>query len=125
MQAMPGQTKHISLRVQDQHGKPHAVRLAIAEQNESGTLSILTPTGEVSRKCELTSLKKSKNATRLDCQSSAAKATLYLKRDKEPSELHISVRIFFMTFNAVYYLDRAQCQRLVAWIRRLSIRSIE
>ena len=122
---MSGQTKQISLRVQDQHGKPHAVRLAIAEPNESGTLSILTPTGGVSRKCELTCLKKSKNATRLDCQSNGAKATLSLKRAKDPSELHISVRVFFMTFDAVYYLDRAQCQRLVSWIRRLSIGPIE
>src|ERR671923_1550446 len=42
-----GSTKHISLQVRDQQGTAYTVRLAVAEQQETGTLAILTPTGAV------------------------------------------------------------------------------
>jgi hypothetical protein len=37
-----GSTKHISLQVRDQEGMAYTVRLAVAEQHETGTLGILT-----------------------------------------------------------------------------------
>jgi hypothetical protein len=40
-------SKHFSLQVRDQDGTTLIVRLVIAEQHETGTLSILTPAGEV------------------------------------------------------------------------------
>jgi hypothetical protein len=114
-------TKHISLQVQDQEGTAYTVRLVVVEQNEIGTLSILTPAGEVAQQFELTHLKKGDDGTRLTCHVSGATATLSLERDKDPPELHVAASLFFPIFDAVYRLDRAEHQRFIAWINGLSI----
>jgi hypothetical protein len=118
---MLGSTKRISLQGRDQEGTPYSVQLAVAEQHETGTLSILTPTGDVAQQFELTHLKKSKDGTRLTCYVSGATATLSLGRDKDPPELHVTASLFVPIFDAVYPLDRAEHQRLIEWITGLSL----
>jgi hypothetical protein len=118
---MSDSTKHISLQVRDQAGTPYTVQLTVAEQHETGTLSILTPAGEVAQQFELTHLKKSEDGTQLTCHVSGATATLSLERDKNPPELHVAASWFVPIFNAVYSLDRAEHLRFIKWINGLSI----
>jgi hypothetical protein len=44
-----GSIEHVSLQVRDQEGTASTVRLTVDESDASGTLSILTPAGGVSR----------------------------------------------------------------------------
>jgi hypothetical protein len=89
-----GSAKHISRPVQDQQGTAYTVQLMVTEQNETNTLSILTCAGEVAQQFELSHLKKSRDGTRLSCHISGATATLMLKRDKNPPELHVQPASF-------------------------------
>jgi hypothetical protein len=118
---MSGSTKRISLQVRNQEGTAYAVHLAVAEQQETGTLSILTPAGEVAQQFELTHLKKGEDGTRLTCHVSGAAATVSLERAKDLPELHVSASLFFPIFDAVYRLDGAEYQRFIEWISGLSI----
>jgi hypothetical protein len=118
---MSGSTKHISLQVRDQEGTPYTVRLTVAEQSETGILSILTPAGEIARQFELTHLKKGNDGAQLTCQVSSATATLSLERDKDPPELHVTASLFVTIFDAVYRLDRTEYQHFIEWIKALSI----
>jgi hypothetical protein len=118
---MPDSTKHISLQVRDQGGIVYTVRLAVAEQNEAGTLSISTASGELAQQLELTQLKKDKDGTRLTCNVSGTTATLALEGDKNQSQLHVSASLFFPIFDAVYQIDAAEQERFVAWINDLRI----
>jgi hypothetical protein len=97
------------------------VRLTVDESDASGTLSILTPAGGVSRQLALTHLKKARDGTRLTCYVSGAAATLSLKRDKNLPELHILASIVFPIFEAVYHIDPAEQERLMASINALRI----
>jgi hypothetical protein len=117
-------TKHISLQVQDQEGTAYTVRLVVAEQQEIGTLSILTSAGEVAQQLELSHLKKSPDGTRLTCHVSGATATLMLKRDKNLPELHVSASVFWPIFEAVYPLTPTEQERFMEWIHTLSIGSL-
>jgi hypothetical protein len=118
---MSESTKHISLQVRDQEGATCTVRLAVTEQNETGTLSILTPAGEVAQPFELTHLKRGKDGTQLTCYVSGATAALSLERDKNPPALHVVARLFVPIFDDVYHLDRTEHQRFIEWINGLSI----
>jgi hypothetical protein len=118
---MSGSTKHISLQVRDQEGTPYTVQLAVAEQHETGALSISTPAGEGAQQFELTHLKKSEDGTRLTCHISGATATLSLEGDKNPPELHVAASLFVSIFDAVYSLEHAEHQRVIEWIKGLSI----
>jgi hypothetical protein len=116
-----GATAHISLQVRDQEGTASVVRLTVDESDASGTLSILTPAGGVSRQLALTHLKKAQDGTQLTCDVSGATATLSLERDKSPPELHVLASIFLPVFEAVYQIDPADQERLIAWINALRI----
>jgi hypothetical protein len=116
-----GSTAHISLQVRDQEGTASVVRLTVDESDASGTLSILTPAGGVSRQLPLTHLKKVQDGTQLTCDVSGATATLSLERDKSPPELHVLASIFLPVFEAVYQIDPADQERLIAWINALRI----
>jgi len=118
---MSESTKHISLQARDQAGTAYTVRLAVAEQHETGTLSILTPAGEVVQHFELTHLKKGQDGTRLTCHVSGATATLSLERDEDPPQLHVAASLLVPIFDAVYPLDRAEHQRVIEWIKGLCI----
>jgi hypothetical protein len=118
---MSGSTKHISLQGRDQAGAPYTVQLAVTEQNETGTLRLLTPGGEVVQQFELTHLKKGKEGTQLTCHVSGATATLSLEHDKDPPALHVTASLFVPIFDAVYPLDQAQHERVIEWIKGLSI----
>jgi hypothetical protein len=118
---MSGSTQHIALQVWDQEGTAYTVRLAVAEQHETGTLSILTPAGEVAQRFELTHLKKGEDGTRLSCYVGGATLTLSLQRDKNPPDLHVAASLFLPIFDAVYGLDRAEHRRFIEWINALSI----
>jgi hypothetical protein len=116
-----GLTKHIALQVRDQEGTAYTIRLMVAEQNETGALSILTPAGGVVRQFELSHLKKSRDGSHLSCYVSGATATLSLKRDKNPPELHVSASLFLPIFEAVYSIDPTEQERFMGWITTLSI----
>jgi hypothetical protein len=118
---MSDSTKHISLQVRDQGGTVYTVRLRVAEQNEAGTLSILTASGELAQQFELTRLKKDKDGTRLTCNVSGTTATLSLERDKNQPQLRVSASLFFPIFDAVYQIDAAEQERFVAWINDLRV----
>jgi hypothetical protein len=116
-----GSTKHISFRVRDQEGTASTVRLAVDESDASGTLSILGPAGEVCRQLALTHLQKARDAMQLACDVSGATATLSLERDKSSLELHVLASFFWPVFEAVYHIDPAEQERLMAWINTLKI----
>jgi hypothetical protein len=116
-----GSTEHISLQVRDQEGTASVVRLTVDESDASGTLSILTPAGGVSQQLALTHLKKAQDGTQLTCDVSGATATLSLERDKSPPELHVLASLFLPVFEAVYQIDPADQERLMAWINALRI----
>jgi hypothetical protein len=116
-----GSTQQISLQVRDQEGTASMVRLTVDESDASGTLSSLTPAGEVSQQLAFTDLKKARDGTQLTCYVSGATATLSLARDKSPPELHVSASVFLPVFEAVYRIDPADRERLMAWINALSI----
>jgi hypothetical protein len=116
-----GSTQHISLQVRDQEGTASLVRLTVDESDASGTLSILTPAGEVSQQLAFTDLKKARDDTQLTCYVSGATATLSLARDKSPPELHVSASLFLPVFEAVYQIDPADQGRLMTWINALRI----
>jgi hypothetical protein len=116
-----GSTEHISLHVRDQEGTASTVRLTVDESNASGTLSILTPAGGVSQQLALTHLKKAQDGTQLTCYVSGATATLSLARAKSPPELHVLASLFWPVFEAVYQIDPADQERLMAWINALRI----
>jgi hypothetical protein len=116
-----GSSEHISLQVRDQEGTASVVRLTVDESDASGTLSILTPAGGVSRQLALTHLKKAQDGTQLTCDVSGATATLSLERDKSPPELHVLASMFLPVFEAVYQIDPADQERLMAWINALRI----
>jgi hypothetical protein len=118
---MSGPTKHISLQVQDQEGTAYTVRLAVVEPHETGTLSILTPAGELAQQFELTHLQKGKDGTQLTCHVSGATVTLSLRHDNNSPQLHVAASWFFSIFDAVYRLDRAEHRRFSEWIKGLSI----
>jgi hypothetical protein len=113
--------KHLSLQVQDQEGTPCTVRLEVAEQDESGTLSILTPTGAMAQQFQLTYLKKANDGTRLTCHVRGATATLSLEGDTGPPALHVTASWFVTIFDDVYPLERAEYQRVIEWIKGLAI----
>jgi hypothetical protein len=117
-------TQHISLQVRDQEGTTAMVRLTVDESDASGTLSNLTPAGEVSGELAFTDLKKARDGTRLTCYASGATATLSLARDKNPPELHVSASLFLPVFEAVYQIAPADQDRLMAWINALKIATI-
>lgn len=114
-------TKYISLQVRDQEGMAYTVELAVAEPDATGTLSILTPAGEVTRQFGLSHLKKSRDGMQLTCSVSGATATLRLKRDKTPPELHVSASILWPIFEAVYLLTPTEQERFLAWMNTLNI----
>jgi hypothetical protein len=114
-------TKSISMQAQDQDGTAYTVQLAVTEQNETGTLTILTSAGEVVGQFELSHLKKSPDGTRVTCHVSGASATLTLKGDKNQPELHVSASIFVPIFEAVYPLTPTEQERFIEWIKTLSI----
>ena len=116
-----GSTQYISLQVRDQEGTASTVRLTVDEADASGTLSNLTPAGEVSEQLTFTHLKKARDGTQLTCYVSGATATLSLARDKRPPELHVSASLFLPVFVAVYRIDPADQERLTAWIKALKI----
>lgn len=116
-----GSTGQVSLQVRDQEGTASVVRLTVDESDASGTLSILTPAGGVYRQLALTHLKKARDGTRLTCYVSGATATLSLQRDKNLPELHVSASFVFPIFEAVYHIDPAEQERLMAWINALGI----
>ena len=116
-----GSTQHISLQVRDQEGTASMVRLTVNESDASGTLSILTPAGEVSQQLAFTDLKKARDGTQLTCYVSGATATLSLAGDKSPPELHVLASLFLPVFEAVYQIDPADQERLMAWINALRI----
>jgi hypothetical protein len=116
-----GSTGHISLQVRDQEGTTSKVRLTVDKSDASGTLSILTPAGGVSRQLALTHLKKTRDGTQLTCYVSGATATLSLEGDENPPELHVLARLFLPIFEAVYQIDPTEQERLRAWINALSI----
>jgi hypothetical protein len=118
---MPDPAKHISLQVRDQQGIVYTVRLTVAEQNEAGSLSILTASGVLAQQFELTHLKKDKDGTRLTCNVSGATASLSLERNRNRPQLHVSASLFFPIFDAVYQIDAAEQERFVAWINDLRI----
>jgi hypothetical protein len=119
-----GSTQHISLQVRDQEGTAATVRLTVDESDASGTLSNLTPAGEVSGELAFTHLKKARDGTQLTCYVSGATATLSLARDKSPPEIHVSASLFLPVFEAVYRIDPADQERLTAWINALKIGTI-
>jgi hypothetical protein len=114
-------TKHISMQAQDHDGTPYTVQLAVTEQHETGTLSILTSAGEVFRQFELSHLKKSQDGTRVTCHVSGASATLTLKRDTNQPELHVSASIVLPIFEGVYPLSPPEQERFIEWIKAFSI----
>jgi hypothetical protein len=116
-----GSTRQVSLQVRDQEGTASVVRLTVDESDASGTLSILTPAGGVSRQLALTHLKKARDGTLLTCYVSGATATLALQRDKNLPELHVSASLVLPIFEAVYHIDPAEQRRLMAWINALGI----
>jgi hypothetical protein len=116
-----GSTEHIALQVRDQEGTAFSVRLTVDKSDASGTLSILTPAGGVSRQLALTHLKKTRDGTQLTCYASGATATLSLEGDKNPPELHVLASLFLPIFEAVYEIDPAELERLRAWINALRI----
>jgi hypothetical protein len=113
--------EHISLQVRDQEGTASTVRLTVDERDATGTLSILTPAGGVSRQFALTHLKKARDGTQLTCYVSGAAATVSLEHDKNPPELHVIASLFFPIFEAVYQMDAAEQERLRGWISNLSV----
>jgi hypothetical protein len=116
-----GSTEHISFQVRDQEGTASMVRLTVDASDASGTLSILTPAGGVSRQLALTHLQKASDGTQLACDVSGATATLSLERDKSSPELHVLASFFWPVFEAVYHIDPAEQERLMAWINTLKI----
>ena len=116
-----GSTKHISLQVRDQEDMAYTVRLAVAEQHETGTLAILTPAGEVVQQFELTRLKKGRDGTQLTCRVSGATVMLSLEPDKNPPELRVAASLFLPIFEASYRLSKAEQQHLAQWIDNLAI----
>jgi hypothetical protein len=118
---MSGSTKHISLQVRDQQGTVYTVELAVAEPDETGTLSILSPAGEAAQQFELTHLRKGEDGSRLSCYANGATATLSLEGDKNPPELHVSASFFFPIFEGVYQIDPAEQERFIRWIKELRI----
>src|SRR5262245_5641413 len=102
-----GSTEHVSFQVRDQEGTASTVQLEVDESDASGTLSILTPAGGVSRQLALTHLKKAPDSTQLTCDVSGATATLSLQRHKSPPELHVLASVFLPIFEAVYQIDPA------------------
>jgi hypothetical protein len=118
---MSGPSKHISLQVRDQQGTPYTVALAVAEQHETGMLSIQMPTGETAQRFELTHLRKGEDGLRLTCYASGTTATLSLTRDKHPPELHVSASLFFPIFEAVYQIDPSEQERFIEWTKELEI----
>jgi hypothetical protein len=116
-----GSTEQVSLQVRDQEGTASTVRLMVDESDASGTLSILTPAGGVSRQLALTHLKKAPDGTQLICDVSGATATLSLQRHKSPPELRVLASLFLPVFEAVYQIDPVDQERLMAWINALRI----
>jgi len=106
---------------EDHDGTPYTVQLAVTEQHETGTLTILTSAGEVFRRFELSHLKKSQDGTRVTCHVSGASATLTLKRDTNQPELHVSASIFLPIFEAVYPLTPPEQERFMEWIKTLNV----
>jgi hypothetical protein len=117
-------TQHISLQVRDQEGTAATVRLTVDESDASGTLSNLTPAGEVSEELAFTHLRKARDGTQLTCYVSGATATLSLARDESPPEIHVSASLFLPVFEAIYRIDPADQERLMAWINTLKIGTI-
>jgi hypothetical protein len=116
-----GSAGHVSLQVRDQEGTASIIRLTVDESDASGTLSILTPAGEVSQQLALTHLKKARDGTRLTCYVRGATATLSLQRGKNLPELHVLANLVFPIFEAVYHIDPAEQEQLMAWINALRI----
>jgi hypothetical protein len=116
-----GSTKHTSLQVRDQEGTAYTVRLAVAEHYETGTLAILTPTGEVAQRFELTHLKKGRDGTQLTCRVSGATVMLSLEHDKNPPELRVAASLFLPIFETTYRFSKAEQQHLAQWIDNLAI----
>jgi hypothetical protein len=116
-----GSIEHVSLQVRDREGAASTVRLTVDESDASGTLSILTPAGGVSQQLALTRLRKAPDGMQLTCDVSGATATLSLARDKSPPELHVLASLVLPVFEAVYQIDPADQERLMAWINALRI----
>jgi hypothetical protein len=117
-------TQHISLQVRDQEDTAATVRLTVDESDASGTLSNMTPAGEVSGELAFTDLKKARDGTQLTCYVSGATVTLSSARDKSPPEVHVSASLFLPVFEAVYRIEPADQERLTAWINALKIGTI-
>jgi hypothetical protein len=111
------------VHTQDAQGNANTVQITIDEPDETGTLSILSLTGKVVRKVELTRLKKNEDGTKLFCNANGAAVTVSLKHDKDPPELHVSAILIFTILDSVYHLHRAEYLRLAAWIKELGIGS--
>jgi hypothetical protein len=111
----------IAVQVRDHEGTASTVRLSVDEGEATGTLSILTSAGSVSRQFALSHLQKAQNGAQLTCDVSGATATVSLEPDKDPPELHVVASLFWPIFEAVYRMDAAEQERLKGWIRNLNI----
>ena len=121
MRTPPGALKQITLHVEDYTRTQYQVHLTIDEQLAKGTLTVLTPEGEVAQHFEMTQVKKGKNGTQLACIIRRASTTLTLEGDKNPPELRVVATLFVPIFNATYHLSQAERQRLVQWVNTLAL----
>jgi hypothetical protein len=114
-------TQQMTLQVHDTEGHTYSVLLRVDEKAAQGTLMIAGSAAGETRQYELTQLQKSRNGKTLGFKSSGATVTLTIEDAHTPPRLHLVARVFVPVVDTTYTLNRAEQERLMAWINTLNL----
>ncbi len=123
MTAHVSTAKRLSLHVHDHAGQTYAILLEVEERTAKGTLVITAQDGQPTQEHSMLQIQRSHDGTTLTCKVGAATATLTVEPGTTPV-LRLVARMFFPVFEAIYTLSEADQQRLVAWIKELTVATL-
>ena len=124
MTAYASATKRLSLQVYDQSGQSHAILLEVEESAAKGQLTITPQDGQRAQEYSLTQIRKSHDGKTLTCHAGAATATLTIDDGAVPSALRLVARILIPVLDSTFTLSEADQQRLISWIKTLTIETL-
>ena len=121
MTAHAATTQRLVLQVHDRTGQAYAILLEVEERAATGRLMITPHNSQQAQEHTLTQMQKSHDGKTLTCTVGAATATLTIEDSIMPPALRLVARLFVPILDVTYTLREADQQRLVAWIKTLTV----
>lgn len=114
-------TKRLALHVHDHAGQVYEILLDVDEHTAKGMLRVTAHDGAGMLFHTLAQMQKSHDGKTLTCKAGAATATLTLEDGTTSPALHLVARIVVPVLEATYTLSAVDQQRLVVWMKALTV----